>query len=1092
MPIDAPVSLKANPDEGEAVFELKASIQWDKDREAKAQQHGALLTQAMTQGAKETLTQRLLAAFPLTSPEGLALMRMTEALLRIPDTASAAQLLCDELATAQWVPRSHEPMAALAALGMRAAKRVLRSASGAPRAGLSNLAVAIARRGVHRFGGQFVYAQTIEAALQKARANQDPLIAYSFDMLGEQALNAADVQRFEAAYANAIAALGPQKKTGRDVQVSIKLSALHPRYEALQRERVLSGLVPRVDALIQRARAFDLPVCIDAEEADRLELSLAVFSALSSRVKGWNGLGLAVQAYQLRAPQVIEKVVELARRDQRRIPVRLVKGAYWDSEIKHAQAEGLAGYPVFTRKENTDLSYLACAAQMLRARAQIAPAFATHNAYTFAAILQLAEQYSAGRDYEFQCLHGMGEPLIKAARVSGALQVPVRIYAPVGAFDALLPYLVRRLLENGANTSFIANLDASNTPVMVSKPLPLPRDLFRGRDNSRGVDWGSSDEINAFLKAPDNSASTDIQPLGYGESRTYIVGKQHDTNHSIAVFIHNPEQVNAHLARVETGAASWAARTAQARADCVRAWGDAMEREMSSLAATIVHEAGKTWPNAVSDVREAIDFCRYYALLAMSAKGTPLGVVATISPWNFPLAIFTGQVAASLAAGNAVIAKPAEQTPRIAQQAVALSYAAGIPQDALQLALGDGKVGAQLVADDRVRGVMFTGSLQVAKLIERTLHLRSGTQEIPFIAETSGLNAMIVDSTALIDQAVTDVVASAFDSAGQRCSALRLLWLQDDIADRFIAALKGAMAELRMGDPSQLVTDIGPVIDAEAHARLQAQVARLDREAKLVARVAMPEHTHFNTTLPYFAPCAYEIKDLQPVQEETFGPILHIRRFKASEVAQVLRDTAALGYALTFGLHTRLASRIATLAREAPAGNVYVNRNMIGAVVGSQPFGGGKKSGTGHKAGGPWALRRLQHGGEADVGIEQMPLPGITGERNTWSIQPRGLVACAGPTAADVKDQLEDIAQFGLGGIDASQDKSVLKRSDIGAVLCTQWNATYSADVASVREDILPIVAKSSTGYDITRLYEERVVSNNVAAAGGDVALLTQ
>jgi RHH-type proline utilization regulon transcriptional repressor/proline dehydrogenase/delta 1-pyrroline-5-carboxylate dehydrogenase len=498
----------------------------------------------------------------------------------------------------------------------------------------------------------------------------------------------------------------------------------------------------------------------------------------------------------------------------------------------------------------------------------------------------------------------------------------------------------------------------------------------------------------------------------------------------------------------------------------------------------------------VSDVREAIDFCRYYALLAMNATGTPLGVVATISPWNFPLAIFTGQVAASLAAGNTVIAKPAEQTPRIAQQAVALAYEAGISPDALQLALGDGKVGAQLVADDRVRGVMFTGSLQVAKLIERTLHLRSGAQEIPFIAETSGLNAMIVDSTALIDQAVNDVVASAFDSAGQRCSALRLLWLQADIADRFIAALKGAMAELRVGDPSLLATDIGPVIDAEAHARLERQVARLEREAKLVARVAMPgEIAHFNTTLPYFAPCAYEIKDLQPVQEETFGPILHIRRFKASEAAQVVRDTAALGYALTFGVHTRLASRIATLAREAPAGNVYINRNIIGAVVGSQPFGGGRKSGTGPKAGGPWALRRLQHGGEARVaslGIEQMPLPGVTGERNTWSIEPRGLVACAGPTAADVKDQLEDIAQFGLAGIDASQDKAILKRSDIGAVLCAQWNGAYSADIAAAREDILPIVAKSSTGYDITRLYEERVVSNNVAAAGGDVALLTQ
>ncbi len=1082
--------------EAEALLALRAvesEAGLQPKRRAAAQSAGNTLAQAMQDGARATLALRMLAAFPLTSAEGLALMRITEALLRVPDERSAAQLLCDELASAPWQAKSSDGLARLAATGLRIARACLSNAQGELRAWLVKPAVAIARRGVQHFGGQFVFAQTITEALQKTTAQG----AYSFDMLGEQALNAADVRRFECAYREAIEALGPLRKAGRDVTVSIKLSALHASYTPLQTTRVMHELVPRVDALIQLARRFDLPVCIDAEEAERLELSLEVFAALSEKVRGWDGLGLAVQAYQLRAPQVIARVTQIAERDARRIPVRLVKGAYWDSEIKQAQSEGLSVYPVFTHKAHTDESYLACAALMLQARAHIKPAFATHNAHSFAAITQLAEQHGIGTDYEFQCLHGMGEPLVKAASALEVLKVPVRLYAPVGAFDALLPYLVRRLLENGANTSFLADLNSEESELEAAQKtsnsavisISLPCDLFQGRVNSQGVDWGSQAAVQALLKGGVNVNNIHILPQGYVDMRTNIVRDQYITNKSIYIIKDSDaQQVQAILAQASAAAPAWQALGVKARGALISAWGDALQTHMPELAALMVEEAGKTWPNAVADIREAVDFCRYYAQLCLTNEAQALGVVATISPWNFPLAIFTGQAAAALAAGNAVVAKPAEQTPRIAIEAVKLAHAVGIPQDALQLALGDGKVGAQLVADDRVKGVMFTGSLQVAKLIEHTLHARSGEHEIPFIAETSGLNAMIVDSTALIDQAVNDVVASAFDSAGQRCSALRLLWLQDDIAERFIEALKGAMAELKVGDAAQLDTDIGPVIDAEALVKLQAHEQRLQREAKLIARVPMSAGLQGH----FFAPCAYEITDLSTVQEETFGPVLHLRRFAARDIAKVMSDTQALGYALTFGLHTRLASRIETVSRKAPAGNLYINRNMIGAVVGSQPFGGSGKSGTGPKAGGPWALLRLQKQGIKPLDLYTKTLPGVTGERNTWQLVPRGVVACAGPSEQGARDQMRLVQSLGLVAVNVREQPQALARKDLGTLLVEQWNAAYSTAVANARDDILAQIAMYNGEYSTWRLFEERVISHNIAAAGGDVSLLTR
>ncbi|MDE2049238.1 MAG: proline dehydrogenase family protein, partial [Betaproteobacteria bacterium] len=693
------------------------------------------LAAGMAGHARATLALRLLAAFPLTGAEGQALMRMTEALLRIPDRATAVQLLADELGAAAWQPRTRDPAARAAAWALRAGSALLRGPGGRARAGLGAPALAVARRFVHHFGGQFVFADAIEHAVSRLR----PGASYSFDMLGEQALNAADVQRFHAAYLHAIRTLGPLRQQGRDVGISIKLSALHPRYGAWQRERVLHELVPRVKQLVDAARGFDLPVCIDAEEAARLELSIDVFDALSAAVRGWGGLGLAVQAYQTRALAVLREVERLAQRDARRIPVRLVKGAYWDSEIKRAQAEGLPGYPVYTRKEHTDLSYLACAAQMLGSP-HIRAAFATHNAYSFAAVRALAQAAGRERDFEYQCLHGMGEPLYDAARAQGRLGVPVRIYAPVGAFDALLPYLVRRLLENGANTSFLhqlatADAAAGNTALLAlhkaTPAIAAPAALFGARRNAQGVDLQRADVASAFCATP--LPQVHAVPVYTPTSAQNALGSKPMLQ---PVPVLNPTtgaavgsvrwadagDVSLALAAARNAAPGWAATPPARRAQCLRAWGDALEQGMAHFSALAVAEAGKTWPNAVADVREAIDFCRYYAELAQgTACGEPLGVVATIAPWNFPLAIFTGQVAAALAAGNVVMAKPAEQTPLMAFEAVRAAHAAGVPAEVLHLLPGGGDVGAALVQDARVDGVMFTGSLQVAKLIERNL-----------------------------------------------------------------------------------------------------------------------------------------------------------------------------------------------------------------------------------------------------------------------------------------------------------------------------------------------------------------------------------
>jgi RHH-type proline utilization regulon transcriptional repressor/proline dehydrogenase/delta 1-pyrroline-5-carboxylate dehydrogenase len=935
----------------------------------------------------------LMQEFALSSQEGVALMCLAEALLRVPDRRTADRLIRDKLARGDWrahVGNSPSLFVNAATWGLLITGRLVSTNS---EEGLSNALNRLLARGgeplirkgmdlaMRMLGEQFVTGRDIDEALERAGKLEKRGFRYSFDMLGEAAMTDEDALRYQQAYAEAIAAIGRQS-AGRGVVdgngISIKLSALHPRYQWSQPDRVMEALLPRLKALCLQARSHDIGLNIDAEEADRLDLSLDLLEALCAdpELAGWAGLGFVIQAYQKRAPFVIDFVAELARRHQRRIMVRLVKGAYWDAEIKRAQQEGLSGYPVFTRKVYTDVAYLACAKRLLAARDAIYPQFATHNAHTLAAVMTLAGETWQPGDYEFQCLHGMGEPLYNQIVGHPARHRLVRIYAPVGSHQTLLAYLVRRLLENGANSSFVNRIVDERVPVaeLVADPveqaaplagaphprIPLPRELYGAeRPNALGIDLACEAVRTDIARAlevsrgqthtagqPDWGAP---QPVTNPADRADIVGQVH---------LADAAQVKHALGEAEAARDAWAATPAASRADCLRRAADLLEAHAPALIALVVREAGKSWPNAVAEIREAVDFCRYYAARAQGfdpASHPPLGIVACISPWNFPLAIFTGQVAAALVAGNAVAAKPAEQTPLIAAEAVRLFHQAGVPAAVLQLLPGEGEtVGAALVADPRVRGVMFTGSTEVARIIHRSLAARGG--DIPLIAETGGQNAMIVDSTALPEQVVADVLASSFDSAGQRCSALRVLCLQEDIADGVLHMLRGAMAQLRIGDPADVRTDVGPVIDEAARSELEAHVSRMLAAGVPVHRLPLPEACAAGS---FVAPALIELDGLSRLGPEQFGPILHVVRYAARDLDALIDQINATGYGLTMGVHSRIDEVVARVAERARVGNLYVNRNIIGAVVGVQPFGGEGLSGTGPKAGGPLYLHRL-------------------------------------------------------------------------------------------------------------------------------------
>ncbi|EKN4199084.1 trifunctional transcriptional regulator/proline dehydrogenase/L-glutamate gamma-semialdehyde dehydrogenase [Yersinia ruckeri] len=1071
------------------------------------------------------IVQGLLQEFSLSSQEGVALMCLAEALLRIPDKPTRDALIRDKISHGNWhshLGRSPSLFVNAATWGLLFTGRLVSTHNEAKLSSSLNRIIGkggepLIRKGVDMamrlMGEQFVTGETIAEALANARKLEDKGFRYSYDMLGEAALTEADAQAYLIAYQQAIHAIG-KASNGRGIYegpgISIKLSALHPRYSRAQYERVMEQLYPRLLSLTLQARQYDIGINIDAEEADRLEISLDLLEKLcfEPQLAGWNGIGFVIQAYQKRCPFTIDAVIDMAQRSRRRLMIRLVKGAYWDSEIKRAQVDGLEGYPVYTRKVYTDVSYLACARKLLAVPSLIYPQFATHNAHTLAAIYHLAGNNYYPGQYEFQCLHGMGEPLyeqVVGKVADGKLNRPCRIYAPVGTHETLLAYLVRRLLENGANTSFVNRIADATLPLdeLVADPvaavealaaaegqlglphprIPLPRELYGSdRTNSSGLDLSNEHRLASLSSALLTSATQvwRAEPIIDAE-RDQAGVEQPVINPAepgdIVGYVReaSADEVSRALDAAAAAGPIWFATPPTERAAILVRAAEMMEAQMQSLMGILVREAGKTFSNAIAEVREAVDFLHYYAGMVRddfsNDSHRPLGPVVCISPWNFPLAIFSGQVAAALAAGNSVLAKPAEQTPLIAAQAVRILLEAGIPPGVLQLLPGQGNsVGAQLVNDARIRGVMFTGSTEVASILQRSIAGRLDPQgrPTPLIAETGGLNAMIVDSSALTEQVVTDVVASAFDSAGQRCSALRILCIQEDVAEHTLQMLRGAMAECRMGNPERLSTDIGPVIDSEAKAGIERHIQAMRAKGRKVYQAVQADSQDEKEWQrgTFIKPTLIELESFDELQKEVFGPVLHVVRFQRQNLTALVDQINASGYGLTLGIHTRIDETIARVTERAKVGNLYVNRNMVGAVVGVQPFGGEGLSGTGPKAGGPLYLYRLlcsrpeeavtttlnrqdrEHSQDVTVRTSLLTahhaligwaneqkhndlaalgerytelaqsgtvrlLPGPTGERNTYALLPRERVLCLADNEQDILIQLAAVMSVG-------------------------------------------------------------------------------
>jgi RHH-type transcriptional regulator, proline utilization regulon repressor / proline dehydrogenase / delta 1-pyrroline-5-carboxylate dehydrogenase len=1186
-PLRAAITAAYRRDETEAV-------EWLLAQGARASDDAYSLAHRLVSAVREKRTRSsgvdaLMHEFSLSSDEGVALMCLAEALLRIPDSATADRLIADKISKGDWgrhLGESPSLFVNAATWGLLITGKLVSSSSeGGLGAALTRLIAKggepLIRKGVdvamRMLGNQFVTGQTIDEALQNSRDNEARGYRYSYDMLGEAALTEADARNYYAAYETAIHAIG-KASNGRGIKngpgISVKLSALHPRYSRAQHARVMEELLPRLRSLLLLAKQYDIGLNIDAEEADRLEISLDMMEALAfdPALAGFDGIGFVVQGYQKRCPFVIDYLVDLARRSGRKFMVRLVKGAYWDAEIKRAQVDGLPGYPVYTRKVYTDVSYLTCARKLLGTTDVIYPQFATHNAHTLSVIYSWASAAGVS-DYEFQCLHGMGETLYDQVVGADKLGRPCRIYAPVGSHETLLAYLVRRLLENGANSSFVNQIVDENVAIdslladpfdtargYQCKPHPaivLPGALYgAGRKNSAGIDLSNENTLHTLAAELGKQRSYAAAPLVAGTLQTeaphHIVNPAQHADVIGQVADASREDVETALAAAAAFAPSWQDTAPASRAALLDRTADLFERDHAELMALAVREAGKSLPNAIAELREAIDFLRYYAEQVRDSSGVQaLGPVTCISPWNFPLAIFTGQVAAALAAGNVVLAKPAEQTPLIAWRAVQLFLEAGIPPAALQLLPGRGEVvGAALTGDPRVKGVIFTGSTEVAQLINRTLAergIREGC-DIALIAETGGQNALIVDSSALPEQVVNDVLVSAFDSAGQRCSALRVLFLQEEIADKTIRMLKGAMEELRVGSPDRLATDIGPVIDAEAQRNLLAHIERMKSSAKDCFQLPLAAGLAAEGT--FVAPTVLEIASLDELRHEVFGPVLHVLRYRRADLGKVVDAINATGYGLTLGIHSRIDETIDFITARAHIGNIYVNRNIVGAVVGVQPFGGEGKSGTGPKAGGPLYLKRLQqqaaplsrHERQADPGLATLQawartndqteiaalgehyaqvaltgvaldLPGPTGERNRLAFAPRGNVLCVAATAAGLLNQLSAALATGnralvpMAGRDLIRGELPAQARDRVRFIKDDEIATEEFQAALVESGANPQVrtqlaarpgaiialidTESTAAIPVWRLVAERALCINTTAAGGNASLMT-
>jgi RHH-type proline utilization regulon transcriptional repressor/proline dehydrogenase/delta 1-pyrroline-5-carboxylate dehydrogenase len=1193
-PLRAAITAAYRRPEPECLAPLIAAATLAPDDSAAVRETARALTAALRGKRRGTGVEALVQEYALSSQEGVALMCLAEALLRIPDDATRDALIRDKLAEGDWkahVGGGRSLFVNAATWGLVVTGRLVDSID--ERGLAAALARLIARAGepvirhavdlaMRMMGEQFVTGETIAEALRRARAMEARGFTYSYDMLGEAAATAADAARYLASYEAAIHAIGrasARRGIYEGAGISIKLSALHPRYARAQAERVMRELLPRVKALAVLAKSHDIGLNIDAEEADRLELSLDLLEslALDPDLAGWNGLGFVVQAYGKRCPFVIDWLVDLARRAGRRIMVRLVKGAYWDAEIKRAQVDGLAGFPVYTRKVHTDVAYIACARQLLAARGAVFPQFATHNAQTLASIDHMAGPGFAPGDYEFQCLHGMGEPLYEEVVGPAHLDRPCRIYAPVGSHETLLPYLVRRLLENGANSSFVHRLGDRAVPLdaLLADPvavagamaepgapheaITLPADILGARRNSVGIDLTDESALASLAGDLVRSAATDwrARPLVPGletaERAPRPVRNPADHRDVVGAVAFADADDVARAAGIAADAGDWGALPTDKRAACLERAADAMQARMPVLLGLMVREAGKALPAAIGEVREAVDFLRYYAQQSRSlAAGTrPLGPIACISPWNFPLSIFTGQVAAALAAGNPVLAKPAEETPLIAAESVRILHDAGVPVAALQLLPGDGATGAALVAAPPVTGVIFTGSTEVARLIQAQLaeRLSPADKPIPLIAETGGQNAMIVDSSALAEQVVADVITSAFDSAGQRCSALRILCLQDEIADRTLAMLKGALAELRIGPTDRLAVDIGPVITAEAKANIEAHIAAMRGRGRRVEQLALPDECANGTFVP---PTIIELERVAELEREVFGPVLHVVRYRRERLDALIDAINATGYGLTFGLHSRIDETVAHVTARVKAGNLYVNRNIIGAVVGVQPFGGRGLSGTGPKAGGPLYLTRLVKPATASGGPAQridpalsdlalwldqngeretaarlrgigglvpepraIALPGPVGECNLYELHPRGCILLE-PVSRD--GLLHQLAAALAAGNDVTIAAGAALMDEIARLpptvrrRCrpateTIAGALLEGDPARIRDGLRrlarrpgPLVPAQAAAlseqagigaYRPEWLVEEIATAINTTAAGGNASLMT-
>ena len=1138
------IDLAMYQDEATAVDHLVATARLSDSDRARVSAAAAELVRKIRGSSEPGLMEVFLAEYGLSTNEGIALMCLAEALLRVPDAETMDELIEDKIAPSDWgkhLGHSASSLVNASTWALMLTGRVLDDEkpgltrhlrSAVKRLGEPVIRTAVARA-MREMGRQFVLGEDIHKAMKRAAGMQAQGFTYSYDMLGEAARTDADARFYHLAYSRAISAIADHctnDSVAENPGISVKLSALHPRYEVAQQARVMEELAPRVRALALLAKSAGMGFNIDAEEADRLSLSLDVISAVLSEpaLAGWDGFGVVVQAFGQRAPLVLDCLHDMATQLDRKIMVRLVKGAYWDAEIKRAQVEGIAGFPVFTSKHHTDISYISNARKLLGMTDRIYPQFATHNAHTVQAVLDIATQEGCGPDdFEFQRLHGMGETLHKI--VLKEQNTRCRIYAPVGAHEDLLAYLVRRLLENGANSSFVNQIvDEDVSPETVAAcpfdhigatpSLPKGPDLYQPeRTNSKGWDLTHAPTLAAIDKgrAAFEKSEFTAHPLTSSETkypRRRLQDPQPITNPAKhgAIVGHVQQSTPADIDAALAAAIPWDADV-ETRAAALNAAADAYEAHADELFTILTREAGKALPDAVAEMREAVDFLRYYAAQAQPTQHAR-GVWTCISPWNFPLAIFTGQIAAALAAGNAVLAKPAEQTPIIATRAIALLHAAGVPAASLQLLPGGGAIGAALTGDARINGVAFTGSTATALKIRANMaaHCAPGT---PLIAETGGLNAMIVDSTALPEHAVRDIINGAFRSAGQRCSALRCLYVQEDIADNLLKMLKGAMDELCVGDPWHLSTDVGPVIDAAAHDGIANHIAQAAADGRIIHQIKAPQHGHF------IAPTAIRVSGIADMTKEIFGPVLHVATFKSSELDAVVDAINDTGYGLTFGLHTRIDDRVQSIVEKVKAGNLYVNRDQIGAIVGSQPFGGEGLSGTGPKAGGPHYLPRFTAAeaaqsdevwdkdadladlqtqlasGTAAFTYPVTDLPGPTGESNRHSTHARGPILCMGPGKTAAAKQVAAVNALGGIGITSGGNIPVETLEKINPLAGVIWwgDADTGREVeTALSQRAGPITALITSMPDAAHVLHERHVCVDTTAAGGNAALLAE